>query len=172
MGRYKALFEEGLIASEVYRDLISRLEDAQGAEPPPRFDIDLDTERLIARIDLFATLDRRQLAGVREMLRARFTFPDELIVRKGERGDAVFFIASGAAEVILPDRRIPLGSGDFFGEMSLITGEPRQADVKSQTYCRLLVLRKADFDRFMRANSDVLSQINAVAERRLSENRP
>jgi CPA1 family monovalent cation:H+ antiporter len=56
--------------------------------------------------------------------------------------------------------------------MSLITGEPRQADVKSQTYCRLLVLRKADFDRFMRANPEVLSQINAVAERRLSENRP
>jgi hypothetical protein len=36
----------------------------------------------------------------------------------------------------------------------------------------LLVLRKADFDRFMRANPDVLSQINAVAERWLSENRP
>jgi monovalent cation:H+ antiporter, CPA1 family len=171
MGRYKALFEEGLIASEVYRDLTTRLEDAQGAAPP-RFDIGLDTERLIARLDLFAALDRRHLAGVQKLLRPRFTFPNELIVRKGERGDAVFFIASGAAEVILPDRRIPLGSGDFFGEMSLITGEPRQADVRSQTYCRLLVLRKADFDRFMRANPDVLSQINAVAERRLSENRP
>ena len=173
MGRYKALFEEGLIASEVYRDLTSRLEDAQGAEAPPRFDIGLDTEHLIARLDLFfAPLDRRHLAGVQKLLRPRFTFANELIIRKGERGDAVFFIASGAAEVILPDRRVPLGSGDFFGEMSLITGEPRQADVRSQTYCRLLVLRKADFDRLMRANPDVLSQINAVAERRLSENRP
>jgi CPA1 family monovalent cation:H+ antiporter len=172
MGRYKALFEEGLIASEVYRDLTGRLEDAQRAEAPPRFDIGLDTERLIARLDLFATLDRRHLAGVQKLLRPRFTFPNELIVRKGERGDAVFFIASGAAEVILPDRRISLGSGDFFGEMSLITGEPRQADVRSQTYCRLLVLRKADFDRFMRANPDVLGQINAIAERRSLENRP
>ena len=172
MGRYRALFEEGLIASEVYRDLTSKIEDAQGAEAPPRFDIGLDTERLIARLDLFATLDRRHLAGVQKLLRPRFTFPNELIVRKGERGDAVFFIASGAAEVILPDRRISLGSGDFFGEMSLITGEPRQADVRSQTYCRLLVLRKADFDRFMRANPDVLGQINAIAERRLLENRP
>jgi monovalent cation:H+ antiporter, CPA1 family len=172
MGRYKALFEEGLIASEVYRDLTGRLEDAQRAEAPPRFDIGLDTERLIARLDLFATLDRRHLAGVQKLLRPRFTFPNELIVRKGERGDAVFFIASGAAEVILPDRRISLGSGDFFGEMSLITGEPRQADVRSQTYCRLLVLRKTDFDRFMRANPDVLDQINAIAERRSLENRP
>jgi CRP-like cAMP-binding protein len=53
-----------------------------------------------------------------------------------------------------------------------LVARPRQADVRSQTYCRLLVLRKADFDRFMRANPDVLNQINAVAERRLSANRP
>ena len=60
--------------------------------------------------------------------------PNELIVRKGERGDAEsIFIASGAVDVIFPDRRIPLGSGDFFGEMALITGEPRQADVRAQT---------------------------------------
>jgi CPA1 family monovalent cation:H+ antiporter len=172
MGRYKALFEEGLIASEVYRDLATRLEGAQDADGRPRFDIGLDTERLIARLDLFAGLDQKQLEGVRKLLRARFTFPNELIVRKGERGDAVFFIASGAAEVILPDRRIPLGTGDFFGEMAMITGEPRQADVRSQTYCRLLVLRKTDFDRFMRANPNVRGKIKEVAERRLKENKP
>ena len=50
-------------------------------------------------------------------------------MREGERGDAVYFIASGAVEVILPDRRIPLGSGDLFGELALLTGETRQADV-------------------------------------------
>ena len=69
-----------------------------------------------------------------------------------------------------PDRKIPLGTGDFFGEMALITGEPRQADVRAQTYCRLLVLRKADFDRFMRANDDVRGKISAVAEARLADN--
>jgi monovalent cation:H+ antiporter, CPA1 family len=121
MGRYKALFEGGLIASEVYRDLAAKLESAQDVDARSRFDIGLDTERLIARVDLFAALDRQHLEGVQKLLRPRFTFPNELIVRKGERGDAVFFIASGAAEVILPDRRIPFGTGDFFGEMSLIT---------------------------------------------------
>ena len=78
---------------------------------------------------------------------------------------------SGAAEVILPDRRIPLGTGDFFGEMSLITGDPRQADVRSQTYCRLLVLPKASFDRFMRANPDVRSKITETAKQRVSANK-
>jgi monovalent cation:H+ antiporter, CPA1 family len=171
MGRYKALFEGGLIASEVYRDLAAKLEGAQDVDARSRFDIGLDTERLIARVDLFAALDRQHLEGVQKLLRPRFTFPNELIVRKGERGDAVFFIASGAAEVILPDRRIPLGTGDFFGEMSLITGEPRQADVRSQTYCRLLVLPKASFDRFMRANPDVRSKIDETAKQRFLANK-
>jgi CPA1 family monovalent cation:H+ antiporter len=171
MGRYQALFEGGLIPAEVYRDLANNVEQAQTSEAPPRFDIGLDTRVLIARLDLFAGLEGRHLESVEKLLRPRFTVPNELIVRKGEVGDAVFFIASGAAEVVLPGRRVPLGSGNVFGEMALITGEPRQADVRALTYCRLLVLRKADFDRFMRDNRDVRLKIRQIAEARLSVNR-
>jgi Na+:H+ antiporter len=171
MGRYQALFEGGLITAEVYRDLASSVESARQAEARPRFDIGLHTRDLIRRLDLFKGLDGRHLEGVHKLLRPRFTVPDELIVRKGERGDAVFFIASGAAEVVFPDRRIRLGSGDVFGEMALITGEPRQADVRALTYCRLLVLRKTDFDRFMRDNRDVRLKIHEIAEARAALNR-
>src|SRR5271166_727118 len=171
MGRYQALFEGGLIPAEVYRDLKSSVEDAQNAEVPPRFDIGLDTHALVVRLDFFAGLDERHLESVQKLLRPRFTVPKELIVRKGETGDAVFFIASGAAEVVFSDRRIPLGSGDVFGEMALLSGAPRQADVRALTYCRLLVLRKADFDRFMRDNRDVRLKIHEIAETRSLVNR-
>ena len=171
MGRYRALFEGGLISAEVYRDLASSVENAQRAEVPPRFDIGLDTRDLICRLDLFKGLDGRHLEGLQKLLRPRFTVPNELIVRKGERGDALYFIASGAAEVVFPDRRIRLGSGDVFGELSLLTGEPRQADVRALTYCRLLVLRKSDFDRFMRDNRDVRLKIHEIAETRAALNR-
>ena len=171
MGRYQELFEGGLIPAEVYRDLANSVEHAQNSEAPPRFDIGLDTRELIARLDLFQGLEGRHLESVEKLLRPRFTVPNELIVRQGEVGDAVFFIASGAAEVVLPGRRVPLGSGDVFGEMALLTGEPRQADVRALTYCRLLVLRKADFDRFMRDNRDVRLKIRQIAETRSSLNR-
>ena len=97
--------------------------------------------------------------------------PRELIVRNGDRGDACYFIASGAAEVVFPDRRIPLGTGDLFGEMALLTGMTRQADVVAMTYCRLLVLRKVDFDRFMQDNRDIRLAIHKIAALRTSMNR-
>jgi monovalent cation:H+ antiporter, CPA1 family len=169
MGRYDALFQEGLIAAEVYEDLKGSVAD-KTRETRPRFDLGLDTRELIGRLDLFAALNDQQLARVQKLLRARFAVPRELIVREGDRGDACYFIASGAAEVVFPGRRIPLGSGDLFGEMALLTGMTRQADVVALTYCRLLVLRKIDFDRFMDDNRDIRQVIRKIAESRSSMN--
>ena len=96
--------------------------------------------------------------------------PNDRIIRTGERGDAVYFIASGAVEVIRPERRVRLGSGDFFGEMALISGQPRQADVVALTYCQLLVLRQSDFQGFMDANPEAQATIKRVAEARSAMN--
>jgi monovalent cation:H+ antiporter, CPA1 family len=82
----------------------------------------------------------------------------------------VFFIASGSVEARLPARRVRLGSGEFFGEMALLAGRPRQADVVALTYCRLLVLRKADFERFLSENSEARSIIDRVVRARLAMN--
>jgi CPA1 family monovalent cation:H+ antiporter len=171
MGRYQALFEEGLIAREIFDDLRRSVDEARRAEHRPRFDLGLDTSQLIGRLDLLAGLDKRQLARVQLLLRPRFTVPNEVILREGERADAVYFIASGAVEVRLAQQRIQLGSGDFFGEMALLTRQPRRADVVALTYCRLLELGRADFEKFMAENPDARAEINRVALARLEMNR-
>jgi monovalent cation:H+ antiporter, CPA1 family len=168
--RYQALFEEGLIPQELYDDLQRGVAGASAAEPRPRFDIGLDTHRLIERLDILSGLDERQLDRVARLLRPRFTVPNERIIRKGDRGDAVFFIASGAVDVALPTGPVRLGSGEFFGEMALLSGRPRQADVTALTYCRLLVLRKADFERFIATNPEARATISRVAQARQSMN--
>jgi CPA1 family monovalent cation:H+ antiporter len=168
--RYQALFEEGLIPQELYDDLKRGVAGASATEPRPRFDIGLDTHRLIERLDILSGLDERQLGRVAMLLRPRFTVPNERIIRKGDRGDAVFFIASGAVEVTLPAGPVRLGSGEFFGEMALLSGQPRQADITALTYCRLLVLRKADFEHFMTANPEARKAINRIAASRQSMN--
>ncbi len=171
MGRYQALFEEGLIPQELYDDLKRGMAGTRAAEHRPRFEIGLDTHRLIERLDMLSGLDEGQLELVAKLLRPRFTVPNQHIIRRGDRGDAVFFIASGAVEVRLPARRVRLGSGEFFGEMALLSGRPRQADVVALTYCRLLVLRKTDLERFLAANPEARATINRVAAARLSMNR-
>jgi CPA1 family monovalent cation:H+ antiporter len=168
--RYQSLFEEGLIPQEIYDDLQRGVGGASAAELRPHFDIGLDRHRLIERLDLLSGLDERQLDRVARLLRPRFTVPNERIIRKGERGDAVFFVVSGAVEVALPAGPVRLGSGEFFGEMALLSGRPRQADITALTYCRLLVLRKADFEHFMTANPEAKETINRIAASRQSMN--
>jgi CPA1 family monovalent cation:H+ antiporter len=170
MERYRALYEEGLIPQELYDDLQRGVSGTSASEPRLRFDIGLDARRLIERLDLLSDLDEGQLDRVARLLRPRFTVPDERIIRKGDRGDAVFFIVSGAVEVAVPAGPVRLGTGEFFGEMALLSGKPRQADVTALTYCRLLVLRKADFERFMTANPEARDAISRIAASRQSMN--
>ena len=170
MTRYQSLFDEGLIAREVYEELKRGVLGARAAEQRPRFDLGLDTRQLVGRLDILASLDERQLERVCRLLRPRFAVPNDRIVRKGERGDAIYFIASGSVEVILPERRVRLGSGDFFGEMALLSGQPRQADIVALTYCQLLILRRSDLERFMAANPEAKATIDRVAAARLAMN--
>jgi monovalent cation:H+ antiporter, CPA1 family len=164
--RYRSLYEDGLIPHELYDELRRGVIGSRSAVERPRFDIGLDTHQLVTRLDLLAGLDEQQLDRVCRLLRPRLAVPNEIIIRRGERGDAVFFIASGAVEVRFPAQRVRLGTGAFFGEMALLWRQPRQADVVALTYCQLLALREADFARFMAANPAARAAIHKVAAAR------
>jgi CPA1 family monovalent cation:H+ antiporter len=84
--RYRALFEEGLIPRELFDDLRRGAATMRAVGPRPRFDIGLDTRRLIERLDLLSALNKGQLDRVARLLRARFTVPNECIVRAGAYG--------------------------------------------------------------------------------------
>jgi monovalent cation:H+ antiporter, CPA1 family len=170
MTSYQSLFEEGLIAREVYEDLKRNVLDARTAHRRPRFDIGLNTQQLVKRLDILAGLNEQQLNRVCRLLRPRFAVPNDRIIRKGDRGDTVYFIASGAVEVVLPDRRVRLGSGELFGEMALLARMPRQADVVALTYCQFLVLRRSDFEHFMQLNPEARATIERLAAARLTMN--
>jgi monovalent cation:H+ antiporter, CPA1 family len=170
MTRYQSLYDEGLIPHEIYEDLRRSVIGSRAAAQRPRFDIGLDTHRLVQRLDLLAGLDEEQLDRICRLLRPRLAVPNDAIIRRGERGDAVFFIASGAVEVRFAAQRHRLGTGEFFGEMALLSGRQRQADVVALTYCQLLVLRAADFARFMKANPEAREAIHKVAAAREAMN--
>jgi CPA1 family monovalent cation:H+ antiporter len=172
ISRYNDLHEEGLIGRELFDDL--EREHAAGrlltVDHPP-LDLGLRTEALIGNFAMFAKLGPAELKALARRFRPRLLVPDEIIIRKGERGNAMFLISSGAAEVVLADdKRIRLGSGEFVGEMALLSDRPRQADVVALGYCRVLVLSTADFHRFLREFPAAKDEIDRVAAARDREN--
>jgi len=171
LSRFHDLYEEGLIGKEVFEDLerehtaVRSLMD----ELPP-LDLGLRAEDLLAQFEMFAGLGAAELRALARLFRSRLLVPGEMVIRKGERGNAMFLISSGAVEVVLPNGRVRLGSGDFFGEMALLSRRRRQADVMALGYCRVLVLTAADFRRFLRDYPRAKAEIDRTAEERTRAN--
>ena len=117
MGRYDALFKEGLIAAEVYEDLKGSVVDMQARETRPRFDLGLDTRQLIGASSYSRISTTSSSSGFRSCSGPVLAVPRELIVRDGDRGDCVLFHRHRRGAVVFPGRRIPLGTGDLFGEI-------------------------------------------------------
>ncbi len=171
ISRYGALYEEGLIGREVF-DALEREHSAASemASDQTQLDLGLRTEELIGNFEMFSGLKPEEIKALARRFRPRLLVPDETVIRKGDRGSEMFLISSGAVEVVLPDRRAQLGSGEFFGEMALLNDRPRQADVITLSYCRVLVLGAADFARFLHDFPDAKAEIDRVAAYRQREN--
>jgi voltage-gated potassium channel len=126
------------------------------------------TFAMVARVPLFARLDAAAIADLVGMLRARTVPAGATIIRKGERGDAMYLIASGRVEVESSVGRVRLEEGNFFGEMALLSREPRSATVTAVRPTDLLVLDADDFLRLVDRLPDVGAKVHTVAkERRL-----
>jgi len=128
--------------------------------------------RLLGRVDLFAGLSdeaRREIAGA---IRSR-TFGDgESIVRQGEPGESMFIIASGRAVVALePDRRevATIEGGGYFGEMSLLTGEPRTATVIARGDTVVLEIGADLFRHLGMTSPQAIEQVGVAAAARRIE---
>jgi CPA1 family monovalent cation:H+ antiporter len=160
-----------LIGKEVFEDLEREHEAFRLLmdELPP-LDLGLRAEDLLAQFDMFAGFGAAELRALARLFRPRLLVPGEVVIRKGDRGNAMFLISSGAVEVVLQNERVRLGSGDFFGEMALLSGRPRQADVVALGYCRVLVLSAADFRRFLGNYPPARAEIDRVAKERARAN--
>jgi len=164
---YQTLFDERLIGRELHSNLLHDLHTVQEKlAERPQLDLGLDTRDLVRRFEMFSALDERSLKQVCGMFVARFAVPGETIIRRGDRADSVYFISSGAVEVSLPGHKVRLGRGDFFGEMALLSGRRRNADVTTLSYCQLLVLHASEFRRFLRINRTLRGQFEAIVRAR------
>jgi CPA1 family monovalent cation:H+ antiporter len=165
---YKSMSDQAVISHEVYNDLQGGLDARNAAlEVRPPLDLGLDPESLVRKVPYFADLDDTRIREIANLLRPRLVLPDELVVHKGDPGDAMYFVSTGAVEVVIEPTPVRLGSGDFFGEIALLKEMPRTADVTALTYCQVLALNAGDFRRLLDNHPDLRERIERVAEERL-----
>jgi voltage-gated potassium channel len=110
---------------------------------------------MVARVPAFAGLDAAALSELVGLLRARRLPRDSIVIRKGDEGDSMYFIASGEVEVVLPQDSVKLREGDFFGEIAVLGRVKRTATVITRSACELLVLDAADVVKFIERNPRV-----------------
>ncbi len=162
----RRLHAESILPQEVFNALRRELDRRRhGLEQRPRLDLGLDRDELVGRGSLLEGLTPAGRTEIVRLMRPHLAGPGERILRKGDRGDGMYFISSGAVEVrIAPPVR--LGSGDFFGEMALIDDSPRNADVDALGFCQLLFLSARDFATLLAREPALREQIHETAKAR------
>lgn len=132
-------------------ELVGRMMDGSlQYEPPesvpgPPMGRDEKTEYL-QKVPIFEGCTKRQLRAIARITEVIEEPPDRVLTRAGEMGTEFCMIVEGTARVeVSPEKQVKLGAGDFFGEMSLIDGEPRSATVTAETAIRLLVINRKNF---------------------------
>jgi len=168
--RLSAIFEEA--RAPRFAMLTQDLENARLAAEAKAAEHKMVTPaELVDRFPMFAGLTPEQ----REVVLLHF-LPDEAqpgqrIIHRGDKADAAYFVSSGEVEVAVSGQHIRLGPGSFFGEMALISGQPRSADVTALDYSKFLKLTVDDFNEILRRYPDIRAQIVAQAEKRGEMNR-
>jgi CRP/FNR family transcriptional regulator, cyclic AMP receptor protein len=127
----------------------------------------------IKSVNLFTAMKDEQIEAISRITMLK-TYPKNYVIfQEGERGDALFIIVKGRVKVLLygEDGREyildVIGTGGFFGELSLIDELPRSANVTTVEESELLIIRRSDFVRLLMENPAMTINILKILSRRL-----
>ena len=167
--RYRKMLEESIISAEVYENLLEQLEDRWAfLDTQAPIDVELAPEALAHKVPLLADLPDDTLRKLTRKLKTRLALPTQLIQGPNKPNPSLYFVASGAVSMRLPDAtHIELGSGEFFGELYLLDQDAPEFEVRSLGYTKLLELTARDFKSTLSQDESLRRAIEAVAKQRL-----
>ncbi len=126
--------------------------------------------RSIGFLSVLNEAEHRQLAEGAEQ---RLFMPGELVVHEGDEGSEFFVIMAGSADVEIStegraSKVAAITSGDFFGEMSLLTGAPRSASVRATSPLTVLVVGKEAMGTILSNNQTLVERFGETLAKRQS----
>jgi CRP/FNR family cyclic AMP-dependent transcriptional regulator len=128
---------------------------------------------LLRRVPLFAGCSKKELGEVAQVADELDFRSGKTLIREGEPGREFFVLVDGTVEVRRKGRKIDTGGpGDFFGEMALLSDQPRNATVTTTSQVDALIVTARNFRALVESNPLIaLKVMRAVAER-LPANEP
>lgn len=153
------------------RNIYMREEETPTAEQQA----DMVTD-LLRQVDLLAPLSRSQLQGLAAGITPKFFGRGEVLIRQGEEGDSFFIIQQGRVQVaVTPEgtaEEVPLavlGPRDFFGEMSLLAGDRRNATIRALEDTRVIIIDREAFSRTIQQNPEIAAEMASIYYSRTQE---
>ena len=129
--------------------------------------------RELRGLDVFSPLSDTQIESLAHNSVIHRYSAGEVLVRQGEAGDSLFTIKSGKVRVDVRDDKERMTTVDtieadgFFGEMSLLTGEPRSASIIAETETEVVVVDKAAFAEVLKSDSNLPDALSRELNQRL-----
>jgi CRP-like cAMP-binding protein len=124
----------------------------------------------LAQLALFADLRWPELEAVAHTFDEEVFAQGQRVLRQGISGGAFYVIVEGEAAVIIDGQeRARLGRGEFFGEISVLTGGVPIADVRAETLLRCLVLPGPELEAFLVEHPSVMFRMLQSVSRRLRD---
>ncbi len=152
-----------------------RLRDAATEELRIRDEDRESVRQLLAGVDLFRTLSPPEFERLAEGVRSLVFADGESLCRQGEPGETFYVIRTGRVAVSVAGADgagltvAHLGPSAFFGEMSLLTGEPRSATVTAETDVAVLEVAKPVLSGILKDNAALAEKLGAILEQRVNE---
>ena len=144
--------------------------EADGLENP-----DEERARWLGEVALFTPLSQEERLRLAARARTLLYGPGEQILRAGSEGGSMFVVLRGRIEIRVPTpdgrtvRVAEITAGEVFGEMSLLTGEPRSADARAVGEVELLEVRKAEMKEALANNEALAEALARETSARLAE---
>ncbi len=124
------------------------------------------TWSMLARFPLFSDLSAAEIGDIMRLLKAQTFNPGDVIIRRGEEGHSMYFIAAGEVEIELPNERIRIGAGEFFGEIAVLKRSKRSATATAISRTNLLILDAKDLHALMERDTRIAEQVRAAVRNR------
>lgn len=135
----------------------------------------IQLSKILKQVPLFHSLGKESIDFIIQRLKFKTFDANETVCKIGDPGDEMYIIISGKVKICIYTEDgqeqivATLGSGDYFGEMSLMTGEPRSASVITTEDSEMFSLHKNDFDVILEKFPSISISIGKIMSQRLRD---